>query len=262
MRENRLRQLWDAGEKTVNAWLGIPNSFSAEIMAQQGFESATIDMQHGLVDYPASIGMLQAISTTDTVPLVRVPWNEPGIIMKSLDAGAYGIICPMINSKAEAESFVSSVRYLPVGSRSFGPIRATMYAGADYYKHANETVLALAMIETKEAMAALDDILAVPGLDGIYVGPADLSLSLGQTPKMDQDEQPVVDAIQQIIDTTKKHKKYAGIHCGSVSYIKKMWSIGFDYATLLSDARMLAMKCGEMLPELQAKGSGGKSVGY
>ena len=262
MRENRLRQLWDAGEKTVNGWLAIPNGFTAEIMAQQGFASLTIDMQHGLVDYPASIGMLQAISTTQSVPLVRVPWNEPGIIMKSLDAGAYGIICPMINSRAEAEAFVSAVRYPPLGSRSFGPIRATMYAGPDYYKHANETVLTLAMIETKEAMEALEDILAVPGLDGIYVGPADLSNSIGCTPKFDQEEQPVVDAIQKIIETTKRHKKYAGIHCGSVGYIKRMWDIGFDYATLLSDARMLAMKAAELLPELKPSKGSAKVVGY
>ena len=262
MRENRLRQLWDAGEKTVNGWLAIPNSFSAEIMAQQDFDSLTIDMQHGLVDYAASIGMLQAISTTDTVPLVRVPWNEPGIIMKSLDAGDYGFICPMIISRAEAEAFVSAVRYPPLGSRSFGPIRATMYAGADYAKHANTTVLTLAMIETKEAVAALDDILTVPGLDGVYVGPADLSNSMGHTPKLDQDEQPVVDAIKKIVDTTKRHKKYAGLHCGSVSYIKRMWDIGFDYATLLSDARLLSMKAGEMLPELKKPSGPVKGIGY
>lgn len=262
MRENRLKRLWAAGEKTVNGWLAIPNGFSAELMAHQGFDSLTVDMQHGVVDYQAAVSMLQAISTTATVPLVRVPWNEPGVLQKVLDAGAYGVICPMINSRAEAEAFVSACRYPPLGSRSFGPIRATLYGGADYPKHANDEVLTLAMIETKEAMAALDSILAVEGLDGIYVGPADLSNSLGCTPKFDQEEQPVVDAIQSIIKTTKRHGKVAGIHCGSPAYIKRMWDIGFDYATLLSDARMMAMKAGELLPELKAKAGGTKSSAY
>ncbi len=262
MRENRLKRLWAAGEKTVNGWLAIPNGFSAEIMAHQGFDSLTVDMQHGVVDYQAAVSMLQAISTTDTVPLVRVPWNEPGVLQKVLDAGAYGVICPMINSRVEAEAFVSACRYPPLGSRSFGPIRALLYGGADYPARANDEVLTLAMIETKEAMAALDSILEVEGLDGIYVGPADLSNSLGCTPKFDQEEQPVVDAIRSIIGTAKRHRKFAGIHCGSPAYIKRMWDLGFDYATLLSDARMMAMKAGELLPELKAKTGGSKSGAY
>lgn len=262
MRENKLKRIWADGGKTVNGWLAIPNGFSAELMAHQGFDSLTVDMQHGMVDYQAAVSMLQAVSTTDTVPLVRVPWNEPGVLQKVLDAGAYGVICPMINSRAEAEAFVSACRYPPAGSRSFGPIRATIYGGADYPTHANDEILTLAMIETKEAMEALDSILEVPGLDGIYVGPADLSNSLGCTPKFDQEEQKVVDAIGSIIKTAKRHNKVAGIHCGSPSYIKRMWDIGFDYATLLSDARMMAMKAGELLPELKQTAGGTKSSAY
>lgn len=262
MRENKLKRLWAKGGKTVNGWLAIPSGFSAEVMAHQGFESITVDMQHGVVDYQAAIPMLQALSTTDTVPLVRVPWNEPGIIMKMLDAGAYGIICPMINSRAEAEAFVSACRYPPLGARSFGPIRAMIYGGADYPKHANDEILTLAMIETKEAVAALDSILEVEGLDGVYVGPADLSNSMGHTPKFDQEEKPVLEAIELIAKTVKKHKKVAGIHCGSPSYIKRMWEMGYDYCTLLSDARMMAMKAGELLPELKAMAGSVKSDSY
>jgi 4-hydroxy-2-oxoheptanedioate aldolase len=261
MRENKLRRLWAAGGKTVNGWLAIPSSFSAEIMAHQGFDSLTIDMQHGVVDYQVAVSMLQAISTTDTVPLVRVPWNEPGVVQKVLDAGAYGVICPMINTQAEAEAFVSVCRYPPLGSRSFGPIRATIYGGADYPKHANDEVLTLAMIETSQAMANLDAILKVEGLDGIYVGPADLAISLGITPGFDPEDKTVVDAIRSIIETTKRHGKIAGIHCGSPGYIKRMWSIGFDYATLLSDARIMAMKAAEFMPELKERtGAAGSST--
>jgi 4-hydroxy-2-oxoheptanedioate aldolase len=262
MRENRLRRLWTAGEKTVNGWLAIPNGFSAEVMAHQGFDSLTIDMQHGIVDYQAAVSLLQAISTTDAVPMVRVPWNEPGVLQKMLDAGAYGVICPMINSRAEARAFVSACRYPPLGSRSFGPIRATIYGGADYPKHANDAVLTLAMIETRQAMDELAAILEVEGLDGIYVGPADLAISLGCTPGFDPEEKTVVDAIRTIIDTTRRHRKFAGIHCGSPAYIKRMWSIGFDYATLLSDARMMAMKAAELLPELKDRSGGPASSTY
>lgn len=262
MRENKLKRLWAKGEKTVNGWLAIPSGFSAEVMAHQGFESLTVDMQHGVVDYQAALSMLQAISTTDTVPLVRVPWNEPGIIMKMLDAGAYGIICPMINSRAEAEAFVAACRYPPKGARSFGPIRAMIYGGADYPSHANDEILTLAMIETKEAVADLDAILSVDGLDGIYVGPADLSNSMGHTPKFDQEEKPVLEAIEKIVKTANKHGKAAGIHCGAPSYIKRMWDMGFDYATVLSDARMMAMKAAELMPELKAAAGGVKSDSY
>jgi 4-hydroxy-2-oxoheptanedioate aldolase len=107
MRPNKIREVWQAGGAIVNGWLAIPNSFSAETMAHQGWDSLTIDLQHGVVDYQAMVTMLQAISTTDTVPVVRVPWLEPGILMKTLDAGAYGVICPMVNTKEDAQKLVA-----------------------------------------------------------------------------------------------------------------------------------------------------------
>jgi 4-hydroxy-2-oxoheptanedioate aldolase len=121
MRENKLRRLWTSGGAAVNGWLAIPNSFSAETMAHQGWDSLTVDMQHGVVDYQAMVTMLQAVSTTETVPMVRVPWLEPGILMKALDAGAYGVICPMVNSRADAQNLVAWTHYAPRGTRSFGP---------------------------------------------------------------------------------------------------------------------------------------------
>src|SRR5439155_4758953 len=170
-RENRIRQIWAEGEAVVNSWLGIPAGFSAEVMAHAGWDSLVVDMQHGMIDYSMMVPMLQGISTTGTVPLVRVPWNDPAHIQKALDAGAYGIICPMINNRAEAEKFVGSMRYAPLGYRSSGPIRAALYGGADYHMKANDIVVALGMIETREAMENLDEILSVKGLDAIYIGP-------------------------------------------------------------------------------------------
>jgi 4-hydroxy-2-oxoheptanedioate aldolase len=186
MRDNTLRQIWRRGEAAVNGWLSIPSAFSAEVMAHQGFDSLTIDMQHGVVDYQVAVTMLQAVSTTPIVPLARVPWNDPAWIMKILDAGAYGIICPMINTRADAEALVAACKYAPRGYRSWGPVRALIYAGADYKDHADEQLLVMPMIETAEAVKNLDEILDVPGVDAVYVGPADLSLTLGCTPKLER----------------------------------------------------------------------------
>ena len=185
MRKNRLKQMFKEGKPIVNGWLQIPHSFSAEVMSHQGWDSLTIDMQHGVVDYPNALQMLQAISTTDTIPLARVNWNEPGQIMKILDAGCYGVICPMVSNRAEAEKFVKACVYPPKGYRSFGPIRGLLYGGSDYGKFADDEILKLAMIETNEALQNLDEIMTTPNLDGIYIGPADLSLAIGQKPKFD-----------------------------------------------------------------------------
>ena len=152
MRANKLKRIFSEGKAVVNGWLQIPSSFSAEVMAHQGWDSLTIDMQHGAIDYPNALQMLQAISTTDVVPMARVNWNEPGQIMKILDAGSYGVICPMVSNRQQAEKFVQACMYPPKGYRSFGPLRGLIYGGSDYGKHANNEILKLAMIETKEAL--------------------------------------------------------------------------------------------------------------
>jgi 4-hydroxy-2-oxoheptanedioate aldolase len=261
MRENALKRRWAEGRATINGWLAIPSAFSAEVMAHQGWDSLTVDMQHGIVDYQAMVTMLQAISTTATVPLVRVPWREPGIIMKSLDAGAYGVICPMINTRDECEELVAACRYPPRGNRSFGPIRALIYGGADYPKHANDHVLAIAMIETRQALDNLEAILAVPGLDGIYVGPADLSNSMGHTPTFDQEEKPVLEAIEHIVRAARRMGVRAGIHCGAPAYAKRMMALGFDFTTLLSDARLMTMKAQEIVAAMTDRPAVGGSGG-
>ena len=148
MRKNKAKEIIKNGNAVINGWLQIPSTVSAETMAQQGWDSLTIDMQHGLVDYQAALNMLQVISGSGKTPMVRVPWNEPGIIMKSLDAGALGIICPMINTPEDAINFVGATRYAPEGHRSSGPTRALMVHGANYHDEANEKIISLAMIET------------------------------------------------------------------------------------------------------------------
>ncbi len=240
MRENRLRTIWQAGQAVVNGWLAVPSSFSAEVMAHQGWDSLTIDLQHGVIDYPAMVTMLQAISTTPTVPIVRVPWLEPGILMKALDAGAYGVICPMVNTREDAQRLVAYTHYAPRGTRSFGPIRATLYGGADYAAAANDTIVTFAMIETAQALANLDDILSVPGLDAIYIGPSDLSLALGCRPVFDDVDPPAAAAIAHILARAKAHGLRAGIHNGAPEVARARIAMGFDFVTMGSDARLLA----------------------
>lgn len=247
MRPNRLRQLWAEDKAAVNGWLAIPNSFSAEVMAHQGWDSLTIDLQHGVIDYAALVPMLQAISTTATVPIVRVPWLEPGILMKALDAGAYGVICPMVNTREDAQRLVHYTRYAPQGTRSFGPIRATLYGGADYPQHANDTVVRFAMIETAQALDNLDSILSVEGLDAIYIGPSDLSLSLGCKPVFDDVDPKAAEAIAHICERAKAHGVVAGVHNGRPDVARARVGMGFRFVTLGSDARLLAAGSQDLL---------------
>ena len=263
MRENKLKSIWARGEAVVNGWLSIPSSFSAEVMANQGFDSLTVDMQHGVIDYQVAVTMLQGISTTGAMPMARVPWNDPARLMKILDAGAYGVICPMVNTRAEAEALVRACKYPPRGYRSWGPVRASIYAGADYGDHANEDIVVMPMIETAEAMKNLDDILSVPGVDGVYVGPSDLSLALGLKPRLDQTDAPVVEAQQKIAEACKRHGVIAGIHNSTATYALKMIAQGYQFVTLASDSRHMAMKAAEEVAVVRKSGVvGGKLPAY
>jgi 4-hydroxy-2-oxoheptanedioate aldolase len=252
MRDNLLRTLWRDDRAAVNGWLAIANGFAAETMAHQGWDTLTIDLQHGVVDYQAMVGMLQAISTTPTVPIVRVPWLEPGILMKSLDAGAYGVICPMVNTREDAQKFVAWTNYAPRGTRSFGPARALLYGGADYARHADATLVRFAMIETAQALDKLDAILSVEGLDAIYIGPSDLSLALGCRPTFDDVEPKVAQAIDHILDRALAHGLVAGIHNGTPEAALARIAKGFRFVTVSSDARILAAGSQQILARMRS----------
>ena len=234
MRINTAKEKWARGEVTYGSWLSIPSSFSAEIMAHQGFDWVCIDMQHGVSDYQVALTMLQAIGTTDTIPIVRVPWNEPGIIGRVLDAGAMGVIIPMVNSVEEAQAAVAACRYFPNGARSFGPTRATYYAGTDYFLGANDQVACIPMIETKQAVERIDDILAVPGIDAVYVGPADLSITLGLPPGM-ANGGAFEEARQLIAKKCSEHGVTAGIHANAALAAKHA-EAGYRMITISGDA--------------------------
>ncbi|MBN8508229.1 MAG: 2,4-dihydroxyhept-2-ene-1,7-dioic acid aldolase [Burkholderiales bacterium] len=252
MRENRLRTLWRDDKAAVNGWLAIPDGFAAETMAHQGWDTLTIDLQHGVIDYPKMVTMLQAISTTPTVPVVRVPWLEPGILMKTLDAGAYGVICPMVNTREDAQKLVAWTTYAPKGTRSFGPVRALLYGGADYPQHADETIVRFAMIETAQALDNLDAILSVEGLDAVYIGPSDLSLALGCRPVFDDVDPPVAQAIEHILRRAQAHGLKAGVHNGRPDVALARMAMGFRFVTVGSDARLLAAGSQQILGAMRA----------
>ena len=263
MRKNKLKKIFSDGKAVINGWLQIPNSFSAEVMAHQNWDSLTIDMQHGVVDYPNALQMLQAISTTDVVPMARVNWNEPGQIMKILDAGSYGVICPMVSNRKEAEKFVKACMYPPKGYRSFGPIRGLLYGGPDYGKYANDEILKFAMIETREALNNLDSIMSTPGLDGIYIGPADLSLAIGEKPSFDKPEgDPVYEVIMKILDHAKKNNIIAGIQNGQPEYAEKMIKKGFQLVTIGSDQRYMTAASKTALSKLKKDTNKDPAKGY
>jgi 4-hydroxy-2-oxoheptanedioate aldolase len=258
MRESALRTIWSRGNCVLSGWLAIPNSFSAEIMANLGWDSLCIDMQHGMTGYETAIPMLQAISTTNVTPIVRVPWNDPAVIMKCLDAGAYGVICPMINTRSDAERFVQACHYPPAGYRSSGPIRAAIYGGKDYRKKANETVVTFAMIETAQAVSNLDDILSTPGLDAVYIGPVDLALSLGVDGGLVPTSPEVVKAIDGILVGCKRHQIKAGIHCGSANNAKAMMAKGFDFVAVLNDAKLLTEAASSLIAAIRTDAAAAK----
>ena len=250
--QNKLRSLWNENASAVNAWLGIPSTVTAEIVCRQGFDAITVDLQHGITDYSSAVPMLQAMAAGDATLMARVPWLEPGIIMKLLDAGALGIICPMINTPAEAERFVRYCRYPPDGDRSFGPARASLLHGPAYPEQANDNIITLAMIETDRALARATDIARTPGLTGVYVGPSDLGLSLGCEARVDQTEPVVTDAIKRILEAAKKAGIKAGIHCLAPAYARDMLELGFDLVTLGTDIRLFTDAYANAIKALRA----------
>jgi 4-hydroxy-2-oxoheptanedioate aldolase len=235
MRSNHVLQAWRANQQTIGAWISIDSSYTAETMAHVGFDWLCLDMQHGVLDYIDVKHMLTAISTSNAIPFVRVPWNEPYEIMKVLDAGAYGVIIPLVNNREEAERAVAACRYPPAGNRSYGPNRVTLYSGKGYVRAANTEIACIVMIETAEALENLDDIMSTPGVDAVYIGPSDLAYALGLHPAGDNNDPTHVATVTHIFETAKKHGIAAGIQTGSLEYTKRYLDQGFHMVTLGSD---------------------------
>jgi len=231
-----LRELWDRGGVTVGGWCVIPSPFSAELMGRSGFDWVCVDTQHGLIGFDQMAPMLQTLAVTGTPAFVRVPWNTPGDIMKALDAGAQGVIVPMVNSADEARRVVGACRYPPDGYRSWGPIRAAL--GVDGYSPevGNRRVVVAVMIETADGVAAADEIVAVHGVDAVYVGPNDLAITHGMQPSADAFTDEHAELVTRVLAACQRHGVVPGIHCGSADTARRWRDRGFRMLNVTSDA--------------------------
>ncbi len=233
---NSTKRLWQRGEPAYGAWLSIPSSLSAEAIARAGYDYICIDLQHGLIDDASCSEMLVAISATEATPFVRVPANDFAAINRALDAGALGIVIPLIYSVGDVEAALSACRYPPAGTRSYGPVRAAV-THADYFARANDEIACVPMIETREAAEEVEAIVSLPGVDAVYIGPNDLSLSLGQAPGMDN-EGPYAHAYEGVAKACAAQGVAVGIHANA-ELAPKHVANGFRMITVMSDVGTL-----------------------
>jgi 4-hydroxy-2-oxoheptanedioate aldolase len=232
----RLRAKWDEGQPTFGMWAGIDSSLTAEAAAGAGYDYVCVDLQHGMSDERTMVAMFQAIAGAGSTPLARLAWNEPWLIMRALDLGAAGVIVPLVGSGAEALQAVQACKYPPVGNRSYGPIRAEHVVGSAAPSELADSVLCFAMVETRDGLDRLDEIAATEGLDGVYIGPADLALALGRTPGAGGD---VLDAaITRVRETCIAHGKVPGMHCSGGQAARAYAAQGFLLLTVGVDASM------------------------
>lgn len=242
------------GECAIGAWLSIPSPVTAEIIGRAGFDYACTDLQHGMVDYADALAMFQAVELGGSVPFARVTWNEPGIIGRMLDLGAGGVIIPMVNTRADATAAVASCRYAPAGRRSVGPTRVRI-GRPDYFDGADDYVLCIPMIETAEAVANIDDILSVDGIDAIYVGPSDLAVSLGVGgPGLHNDHPDFAEALATVEASCRRHDVVPGIHT-NVDLLERRVDEGFRLMTVIIDVPTLQTAVAAQLAEARARTS-------
>ena len=232
---NTLKKLLTSGQPVLVGWSAIASSYSAEVLASTGFDTVVVDMQHALATDENLYHCMQAVRAGGSIPMARVRWNEPASIMRALDLGAMGIICPMINNKADGQAFVSACRYSPRGNRSYGPVGAGVAYGADYYQNANDSVVTMAMIETVEAVKNVEDIVTIEELDGLFIGPNDLGVDLGEGPVLDQPNDALDNAIAHIVKVAHGAGKFVGIFGGSADGARRRIGQGCNFVSLAND---------------------------
>lgn len=238
MRDNALRTLIDRGETAVNAWLSGDGSFLAEVFSYAGYDTVTIDAQHGMFGRDTILRLLQAVSNGPATPIVRLAALDPGEIGWVLDAGAQVVICPMINSADQAAALVQACRYPPRGERSFGPARSLLDSPPNYLENADREVMVWAMIETHAAVENMAAIIATPGLDGVFVGPNDLALALDLAPG--GLISPTVAAVLDRVSALAHDRGLAaGLFCANAVEAKEWADRGFDLVTPGSDAALV-----------------------
>jgi 4-hydroxy-2-oxoheptanedioate aldolase len=245
-----LREIWNRGDITYGAWLTDASISHAEMVAGLGFDHVCADAQHGAMDFQALIGVFQAVLLGGSRPLVRARWNEPGILAQYLDAGAHGVIIPLVNSPEEVEAVVQATRYPPRGRRSYGPFMASLRA-EDYTARADERVAVIPMIETIDGVRHIDDMLAVPGIDAIYVGPADLSFSLGLRPANNDGIDVFDQVLATIVAACRKAGVVPGIHATAALAARRREQ-GFQMIGVSTDAAAMRERMREDIQSAKA----------
>ncbi len=240
MTRNPLKSSWAEGRTAFGLWMTVPGSVGAEIFAGAGVDYVCVDQQHGVIDYDSMVPMFQAIRAEGAAPLTRVLSNDPFLIMKALDAGALGVIVPLVNSAEDAARAVAACRYPPRGMRSYGPVRAAGVIGSRDPEDLAGEVLCIVMVETREGLESVEEIAATPGLDGIYIGPTDLALSLGLPPTLDIKEDKHAQAVERIMLACHRNGIAAGIHAPSGERAREHAEAGFDMVTVAADAALLS----------------------
>jgi 4-hydroxy-2-oxoheptanedioate aldolase len=236
---NPLKTSWAEGRTAFGLWMTVPGSIGAEIFARAGADYVCVDQQHGVIGYDSMVPMFQAIRAEGSAPITRVLSNDPFLIMKALDAGAWGVIVPLVNNAEDAARAVAACRYPPRGMRSYGPVRAAGVIGSRDPEELGGEVLCLVMVETKEALERVEEITSTPGLDGVYIGPSDLALSLGLPPTLEVTEDAHVEAVKAIRKTCHRNGIAAGIHAASGEWARRHAEVGFDFVTVATDAALL-----------------------
>jgi len=253
MRANASKRLAREGTKAaIGTMCNCASPLIAEWLGHSGYDFVVVDMQHGENNLDSVQASLQALSSTNATPVVRVPGNVSMYIQRVLDLGAYGVIVPQVDTAEAAAEVVANVRYAPNGHRSWGPVRGAIYGGSDYFTNAASELLTLVMLESAEALANARDILAVDGVDGCFVGPADLGISLGHSPDTLPNVHPEVDAaIAAIAQAAKANGKIAGIHCFSIDDARKRIAQGYRFMTVMAETRMIRAGATEVLGALR-----------
>ena len=243
-----------AGETLIAGWCALPEPLVAEAVARAGFDCVNLDAQHGLHDVSSIVRGIGAIALAGKPALVRIPVGDNGLASRVLDMGAEAVIAPMINSVAEARALVAATKYPPVGERSWGPARVMALRGTQPQEHldsGNRTSLAFAMIETDRALGSLDEILAVEGLDGVFVGPSDLSVTMSDGKKIAPLDSMLDESIRRIADFANAAGKFAGIFAASPQRAILFRSFGYRLIALGTDHVYLADGAKAMLSALK-----------
>lgn len=253
MKQNHVRAKLKRGEPSVGTWLTLPDPVAAHLMARVGFDWLTVELEHTPITMETAAESFAIIAATGPAPLARVPWNSTENIKRVLDTGAWGIVVPMVNSRAEAEAAVNAARYAPQGTRSVGGQLHAANFGTDpatYYDRANEEILVVLMAEHVQAIEHADEIFSVPGIDVVFIGPNDLTKSMGMKPVFESESKEFVGALKHILKTAKKYGVAPGIHVLDAAAAKRRMDEGFQFIAVTSEAGMMLSKARETLGAL------------